>query len=30
MEKVDSKLRGFMYVEKSHLAVLWAYKAIKE
>lgn len=30
LERLDSKLRGFMYVEKMHLTSLWSYKAIKE
>ena len=28
-EKLDSKMRGFMHVEKFHLHRKWAYKAIR-
>ena len=29
-KETDSKLRAFMFVEQTHLGVLWSYKAIKE
>jgi hypothetical protein len=28
--KTNAKLRAFMFVEHSHLQILWAFKAIKE
>jgi len=28
--KLDSRLRGFMMVERFHLSRKWAYKAIKQ
>lgn len=29
-KQTNGRLRAFMYVERTHLNTLWAYKAIKE